>query len=104
MTGLPGLPVGVAGLGPAGASPCLEAPRGDSTYWQHSRHEYLFTVLYLGGFHQYHYYQKDEEKKKKTILQLSKSRSLVSKHDIWCPTQKTLKRGILVALVMDPFS
>ena len=39
-----GLPVGVAGLGPAGASPCLEAPGGDSTDWQHSRHESLSTV------------------------------------------------------------
>jgi hypothetical protein len=46
VTGLPGLPVGVAGLGPAGASPCLEAPGGDSTDWQHSRHESLSTVHY----------------------------------------------------------
>ena len=48
MTGLPGLPVGVAGLGPAGASPCLEAPGGDSTDRQHSRHESLLTVGQLG--------------------------------------------------------
>ena len=44
MTGLPGLPVGVAGLGPAGASPYLEALGGDSTDRQHSRHESLHTV------------------------------------------------------------
>ena len=42
MTGLPGLPVGVAELGPAGASPCLGALGGDSTEWQHSRHESLY--------------------------------------------------------------
>ena len=41
---LPGLPVGLAGMGPAGASPCLEAPGGYSTYRQHSRHEFLQTV------------------------------------------------------------
>ena len=39
MTGLPGLPVGVAGLSPAGASPYLKALGGDSTDRQHSRHE-----------------------------------------------------------------
>ena len=44
MTGLPGLPVEVAGLGPVGASPCLEAPGGDSNDGQHSRHESLHTV------------------------------------------------------------
>ena len=44
MTGLPGLPVGVPGLGPAGASPYLEALGGDSTDRQHSRHESLHTV------------------------------------------------------------
>ena len=45
MTGLPGLPVGVAGLGPAGASPYLEALGGDSIDRQHSRHESLHTVM-----------------------------------------------------------
>ena len=44
MTGLPGLPVGVDGLGPGGASPCLEASGWDSTDRQHSRQESLLTV------------------------------------------------------------
>ena len=39
-----GLPVGVAGMGPAGASPYLEAPGGYSTDRQNSRHESLHTV------------------------------------------------------------
>ena len=46
MAGLPGQPVGVAGLGPAGASPCLEAWGWDSTNRQHSRHESLLTVIF----------------------------------------------------------
>ena len=47
MTDLPGLPAGVAGLGPAGASPYLEALGRDSTDRQHSIHESLHTVARL---------------------------------------------------------
>ena len=46
MTVLPGLPVRVAGLGPAEASPYLEALEGDSTDQQHSRHGSLHKVFH----------------------------------------------------------